>query len=247
MNERILLYTTCFINCYENVLRYKRWLHFVKRWFKGGCIVLIDDGSDYKFLTRLHLPIYLPNERINNPPEIFIIHFEDNLGRPVTGIIPGWYRSFSFGAELGIRFNVDRLIHIESDTYVLSKKLWTRLLTAKTWSAPYCREMGGAETTIQTIPRKWIPYLWDYYKVGKRFWYRLDLAKSTYIPEYVLPVEEYWFDLVGGRLGEDWWTESIPIDIDYVANVGEISGKNDANNIVKINEFFSKLDLLDVD
>lgn len=241
MNERVVVFATCYVGNLFHIERYERWLRYHRKLFPKAKIVLVDDGSDLKLLTRLHLPIY-ETECFRIDYDELIIHFEERLGRPFLGLIPGWYRSFSFMAEFAVRFNVDRLIHIESDSFVLSRRLKKRLLTSEKWASPYSREMMGGETAIQVIPRRSIPELWEFWKAGKKFWYGYELSRATYIPEYALPIEMYWTDLNGGRFGEDWWTERIPIEkLDYVVNVSEVSGKRDVNLKWKIDKFFEEL------
>lgn len=236
---RDVLFGTCFVENETDLVRYQKWLDYYENF--EGKIVLVDDGSNVNVLWKLHLPIYEPETKRIDADRL-IIHFDDNLGRPLLDVFPGWWRSFSFMAEFGIRFNVDRLIHIETDTYILSERLWKRLRESGKWCAPYSREMLGAESSIQVIPRHRIPALWEFWKAGKRFWFRVERSQANYVPEYVLPVEEYWFDLTGGRLGEDWWQYEIPMEVDYVANLGAVSKSKIYTSLQwKIDLFFERL------
>ncbi len=265
--EKSMLFATCYVGCEEHLARYDRWLaYYIRNKEKLGNprICLIDDGSDLRLLVKLHLPIYEPSvEAIGD--EVFVVHFSDNLGRPFLSLIPGWWRSFSYAGLLGVLFGLDRLIHIESDTYVLSDALFERLATAKRWGSPFFDRMKSSfpylcvETTIQSIPRyqdgvyregfeliddNFGKLLWLYH--NKRFWYSLE-KKEDYIPEYLLPSRfgvDVWTEFKGGRYGEDWHQGEIPLDVDYVANIGAVSQAEKYTTYgIKIEKFFENLNL----
>lgn len=214
---RTMLYATCFINKEEHLLRYQRYLqYYASRMDKLGAdkIILIDDGSPKKWLKKLGLPIYdikikkMPNQ-ITLPKTIeenmAIFRFPENYGRPVLTVIPGWWRSFTFASVLGVRYNMDKLIHIEADAFVLSDKMikWLKF-EHEVWTAPYTKRYWYAETAIQVIPRKAIAHLFQFWEMGKEYWYKNGYSNMQYIPELILPIQcvtkEEFF---GDRWGED--------------------------------------------
>lgn len=252
MEFRTALFCTCFVNSDTAVERYRRWLKFNQDKLgelNASKIILIDDGSPLEWLNQLNLPIYdvdvvqMPN-KINLPKsiedDIVIFRFPDNLGRPLLTLIPGWWRSFSFASILGIRYNLDRLIHIESDSYVLSWRMRHWLATVPVWSSPYTPQYWYAETAVQSIPRNAFKVLFRYWELGREYWYKNNLTDISYIPELSLPipnVDKSWY---GDRWGEDWWTDDIPENADYVVNMGSIScaERYTSNNSQKLRNFF---------
>lgn len=249
-----LLFCTSFVDNKEHLLRYKRYLkYYFPRLSKLGAdkLFLIDDGSPRRWLNKLELKIYdaekLPDKITD---QVCIIHFKNNLGRPLLTLIPGWWRSFTFSAVLAIKYNFKKLIHIESDAYVLSDKMmdWIRE-TSDEWTSVYTNYYFYAETNIQIIPRKRIPILYQFWKLGKEFWYKNGCADIQYIPEYVLPIRNVnKTDFKGDRWGEDWFKEDIPEDADFVCNVGAITCAKeycDINN-EKNKKFLKRIGLLKV-
>src|ERR1700761_7013718 len=104
-------------------IRYKRWGEAIKSSaLDYEQILIVDDGSptlpawpNAAILTAL--PAERPSERLG------IFPFKDNLGRPAAYDYPGWYRSFTFAAEYARIFGFDKIIHIESDAFLVSRRM----------------------------------------------------------------------------------------------------------------------------
>jgi len=218
--------------------------------------VLIDDGSPAEWLEKLNVPVFLmendtnPELPKNLDAQVSVFTFKENYGRPCLTIIPGWWRSFTFASILGIRYNIDKLVHIESDTYLISERMvdWIAQ-TSDVWASPYTWKYWYAETAIQIIPRKKIPTLFQFWALGKEYWYKNGMTNIQYVPELVLPIEYVEKHLVGDRWGEDWYREDIPDNADYVVNMGAITKGaigycHDLND--KHTKFFAKKGILDV-
>ncbi len=126
------------------VERWRKWIEYYsqrKEIFGADRLVLIDDGSSFE---HLQLPVTILSAETEIPttlPEgIILFRFDQHLGRESMYQFPGWWRSFSFAGELAQRCGARKLIHIESDAYVLSHRLaefirscnegWTSFLQA---------------------------------------------------------------------------------------------------------------------
>lgn len=249
---RSLLFATCFVGNQSHVVRFKRYLdYYLPRLDSLGCsrIILIDDGSDLSLLSQLNLPVFDSNDL----PGVLeydacIVRFPDNLGRPVLTVIPGWWRSFSFASVFAIRYNLDKLVHIESDTFVLSDNLFAWLKADyPVWRSLYTKRYWYAETAIQVLPRKSIGLLYEFWKLGPEYWFKNSLANIQYIPELVLPIEYVEKTMfIGDRWGEDWFPSLIPDNADYTANMGACSvgaSLYTAHHQEKMDDFFSRLGL----
>lgn len=128
-----LLFCTSYIPSSSNevvadgVERWRRWIDYYSQrmeLFGADRLVVIDDGSP---LENLRLPVTilaadtpLPREL---PPGVVLFRFSEHLGRSSMYCFPGWWRSFSFAAALNRVYNFRKIIHIESDAYVLSERL----------------------------------------------------------------------------------------------------------------------------
>ena len=250
---KTVLFATSYINSERHLQRYREWLaYYTERLNKlgAGNIFLIDDGSPLEWLLQLGIPII----RIDKVTDgIFpkvqeggaaIFRFPENLGRPQTTVIPGWWRSFSFVSFLAYFYTVDKLIHIESDTYILSDRMFYWLKSTRNrWAVPRSKHYGFPDPCIQIIPNYSTDYidfpskphsnfkvLFDYFNKGEMFWFKNGELNKNYIPEYCLPFDEITEQFEGDRYGEDW-CETIPEKADYISNITDISlnGMNHQN------------------
>src|SRR5688572_21467797 len=100
--------------------RYARWLEHHRKVFPEETLVMIDDGSEF-----------LPDEpgiSINTDVENFqvggrasIFHFPNHVGRVSMHNFPGWFRSFAFSVVIAKKLNLKKIVHIESDAFILSR------------------------------------------------------------------------------------------------------------------------------
>jgi len=133
--------------------RYAKWLSYYEN--RAGInydqILIIDDGSP-SFPTINDINIV---DRLNDGYEDrkkVLFHFKNNLGRPESLIYPGWYRSFAFAAIWAKRYGFDKVVHIESDAYVLTRKLANFINELDSgWTTLWCPRSSFPETCIQVI------------------------------------------------------------------------------------------------
>ena len=141
-------------------VRYKRWLAAIrtsKLYFDQ--VLIVDDGSpsvpDWQDTVVLSL---LPAERPLEPVVIF--HFPDNLGRPSVYDYPGWYRSFMFAATYARAYGFDKLIHIESDAFLITERIQLYCNEiADDWVTFFGPHHGYPETGLQIIAGKGLTQL----------------------------------------------------------------------------------------
>lgn len=133
--------------------RYQRWLDY----YRDGPIradrkLIIDDGSPW--LPPADVIRTVPHDA---PAAAFgtddvIVRFDDNLGRQSTSAYPGWWRSFLHSVTLARRLGADRIIHIESDAYVLTPRLADFINGVDTgWHVLWTEHYQFPETAIQVI------------------------------------------------------------------------------------------------
>ena len=123
--SKTLLFTTSFCSSIEewNERVFKWFNYFTKSTLHYNKLLIVDDGSSI-------LPEWNEVELIDKPfideplSKSFIFHFNKNLGRPAHLDYPGWFRSFNFAARYALKFNYDKVIHIESDAYLLSERIF---------------------------------------------------------------------------------------------------------------------------
>jgi hypothetical protein len=151
MSSMLVFCTSCMRDQAEWELRYTRWLEHHRKVFPGEPLVMIDDGSAY-------LPDG-PGISINSDVENFqvgdrasIFHFPDRLGRIAMHNFPGWFRSFTFSVVIARKLNLKKIVHIESDSFILSEPALELInSTASGWTAFWCPRWNFPETAFQII------------------------------------------------------------------------------------------------
>ncbi len=131
--------------------RYARWLDHHAKVFPGVPLFVIDDGSPYAPEDPgITIGSDLKTLALGDRATIF--HFPNRLGRPSLLNYPGWFRSFTFSVEIARRFNFRKIIHVESDAFILSHKALDYINGVSTgWTAFWYPDEAFAETCLQVI------------------------------------------------------------------------------------------------
>ncbi len=151
MGSTLVFCTSYFQNPSDWKFLYTRWLEHHRKVFPKDPLVMIDDGS-----------AYLPDEpgvSINSSVENFVIgdrasifHFQNRLGRLDTHNFPGWFRSFTFSVVIARKLNLKKIVHIESDAFILSRKALDLInRTSSGWTAFWCPRWEFPESAFQVI------------------------------------------------------------------------------------------------
>jgi hypothetical protein len=201
----------------DGALRYRRWLEYYsqhRRWFGADRIALIDDGSPR---ARIDLPVAIVSAdqllpgRFPRKPALF--RFEQHLGRSDVFRFPGWWRSFTFSVSIARRYGFDKLIHIESDAFVLSARMAGHMRSLdRGWTAFWCPRYNRPESAIQVICRDSFDELVSWHERGVEFW------SSNVCAERTLPFTHVCADYIGDRYGE--YRRDIPAGADFSAQTG---------------------------
>jgi hypothetical protein len=210
---KTLLFTTSY--CTSNL----EWEERIHKWYNYyinsqlffNKLLIIDDGSP---VVPDWSNCRVVTEKFNEEPQdtSFIFKFSNNLGRPAHLDYPGWFRSFSFAAKYAYKFNYDKVIHIESDAYILSKSLIKDFNEASQgWWSMWCNRHNFPETAIQIICKDQIK---NYYMVTQHD-YGIFFKNKTI--ETCLPFTSIKRNYRGDRYHE--YTTNIPVDADFACQV----------------------------
>lgn len=150
------IFCTSFIKNHDAwVNRYKRWLDFYENVpIDAVKKVMIDDGS----------PFIPPSDVVRCVPagdslaacgeSNLMVRFEQNLGRQSMCAYPGWWRSFLHSAVVAKSLGADKIIHVESDAFVVSRRLADFINEVESgWHVLWAQRYGLPETAIQVICR----------------------------------------------------------------------------------------------
>ena len=211
MSSALVFCTSYFRNRTDWELRYKRWLDHHRRVFPKEPLVIINDGS-----------AYLPDESgisINSRVEDFevgdlasIFHFQNRLGRLSTQNFPGWFRNFTFSIVIAKRLNLKKIVHIESDAFILSKGALDFINdTSSGWTAFWCPRWKFPESAFQIICED------NFHSLEQVRSSSFETEYANRIIENSLPFTRVDRSLYGNRYGE--FRRKVPSYADFAVQV----------------------------
>jgi hypothetical protein len=212
--------------------RYQRWLDYYQD-FPLDAVkkIMIDDGSPFlppaEIIKTVSHAAPLASEAAQN----LIIRFDDNLGRQSIKDYPGWWRSFLHSVNVAKELGVDKIIHIESDAYILSPRLLEFIdQTRSGWHVLWTEHNNFPETAIQVICR-------DQFAAFEDFKQKNPTLRFPDMAENILPFTSVNRGFKGDRYSElkrnrwlfrskkfnflpifkwDFFNVQIPADADFV-------------------------------
>lgn len=133
--------------------RHSKWINAIESGkLEVDTLLLPDDGSpelpNWDGITVLKgdLPDQEPDTRG------VIYSFPDNLGRQAIYVYPGWYRSFMFAAKYAKKYGYEKVIHLESDAFIISERMQDYINSLNEgWMTFWCPRYQLPETSIQVI------------------------------------------------------------------------------------------------
>jgi FkbM family methyltransferase len=159
-------------------------------------ILLVDDGStelpDWPDTT-----IAREADGLTSSAKIVLYHFENRLGRLSVTNFPGWVRSFFFAARWAAANGFDRVIHVESDAFLISPRIqqYCNDITDG-WIAPWCPRYQWPESAIQIIAGSALKSYLELADRPAEEWASLVIEKS-------LPFTHVEMRFLGDRLGDN--------------------------------------------
>ena len=190
--------------------RYRRWIDYYSKVFPGEALFLIDDGSPFT-PSDDDVQLNTDVERLVLGRTASIFRFEHRLGRKPGLNYPGWFRSFVFSTEIAKRLGLKKIIHLESDAYILTRKALDYFTKTNTgWSVFWCPRYSFPETGLQIICSDQIPTLES-------------VAAKTYSAfanrpvEKLLPYTHIEKNIFGNRYGE--YRTRVPGYADFAVQI----------------------------
>ena len=195
--------------------RNRRWVDAVVAGLNPDQVLLVDDGSAV-LPGWSDLDLFcggVVGEAFTTGPRgrVLLYHFRDHLGRRGLKDFPGWHRSFVFGALYAEALGFDRVIHIESDAFVISEAARAFLMGFKDgWAGLWSPLYAMPESAIQVAAGDGLRALAAFARAP----YAGMIGQDH---ERALPFTHVERGLTGDRYGEG--DKFIPGDADYAAQV----------------------------
>lgn len=135
--------------------RYQRWLDYYENIpIDAVKKIMIDDGSPFLPPAEIINTVSHSAPLAENGDKNLIIRFDNNLGRQSGADYPGWWRSFLHSVNVANELGVDKIIHIESDAYIMTPRLVNFINEIESgWNVLWSPRYRMPETAIQVICR----------------------------------------------------------------------------------------------
>jgi hypothetical protein len=206
---RTLVFCTSFSATADTwTFRYRLWLNAIRSSdIIHDHVLLVDDGSPL-------LPAW-PDTRITNelhtspaPGSVTLFHFDQRLGRSAGSVYPGWSRTFCLAARFAESHGFDKIIHIESDAFIISERMRNYIdEVSDGWIAPAIQSERMPESAIQIMAGTGAA---AYFEFSKRSY-----ARSVgMLAEHIIPFTKIERAFIGSRYGET--LSHVPRDADFV-------------------------------
>lgn len=176
-------------------------------------LLIVDDASpvlpnwpNLQTITEKQQPHL---EAIQSDAPIILYTHTERLGRASVFEFPGWYRSFAFGVLYGAAHGFEKIIHLESDAFLISDRIQSHFNVFTTgWFACWCEAYHFPEIAIQAA-------------AGDEIANMVAFVREPYaqmegqIHEFVFPFTHIERHFVGNRYGE--MIGHVPRHADYSA------------------------------
>lgn len=200
--SRAKINTLLFCTCYARdeaawQSRYQRWIQYYEHgpidWSR---LVLIDDGSPYVPSAEMIGSFSATTGSPLAEDAKLVARFPDNLGRQAISIYPGWWRSFFYSLQLARLMGASKIVHIESDAYILSQRLADFINEASSgWHVLWSQKHRMPETAIQVICA-------DQFTSFEQFQQNSHIQINNEYAENILPFTKIHKDFLGDRYSE---------------------------------------------
>lgn len=152
--QKTLLFCTSYV---ENVdqwrVRARRWLDYhVQLPLERDAIFIIDDASPYVPDDADVRVIDAIPASLDPGPAAWLYRFGEREGRTGMRGHRGWWRSFLYSLDIARTLGFDKIVHVESDAYLLSRKIVDYVnALAEGWTVFWCPMYDFPEPALQVI------------------------------------------------------------------------------------------------
>ena len=250
---KAFLFCTSFVdasNIDHHPARYAKWLNYYVRLadeLQVDNIFIIDDGgSQVKELKNNDTNVIFVEDGLPEAllTRVNVISFEQSLGRDSTMDYPGWWRSYTFAKVIADTYGFHKMIHVESDFFILSKKMLTFMREKnKGWVSFFSNFYNFSETAIQIICN-------DQFSKFDEILKRSIASKFIHneYAELIIPFTEINCDFKGDRFGElpvmkHWMDlQETENEFDYIGQLPSQIKVLNSKDMFSLFQYFRKSD-----
>ena len=192
--------------------RQRRWLdHHLALPIERRAVFVLDDASPYVPDDPDVAVLDALPDRLPEGSRAFLYRFATHEGRIGLAGHRGWWRSVLYSLVVARAIECERIVHIESDAFVLSRRMVDHLNgLVDGWTAFWCPKYGFAEPSLQVIAA-------DQFAAMDAVAARGLDALTMSLAEHALPFTRIERGLAGNRYGE--YRARIPGYADYACQV----------------------------
>lgn len=228
---KTFIFCTSFFDSNESYLtRYQKWINYYNDhpFSEDKEIIIFDDNSDVDFITDERINV-IQEDQLGNHEElekINLYHFRERKSEPnkTPANSEGWWRSFNAAIKVAEEYDYEKMVHIESDAYLISKRVFNYVDDLKTgWTALYAPKYYFPESSLQVICKDQFENFKDFTACGYETLAGMGMA------ERITPFTHVEKKFVGDRYGE---TETEQMKgLDYFCQV-QNSVQHDVDTII---------------
>lgn len=205
---KTILFSLCYIDGPERLKRNQRYLKYyndIKSDLGFDAIVLADNASDLPWLSQLNASIFL--EESNAAMELsgtrdIVYTFAKHLPRGSALDYPYCWRGLDFIRSF-IQSGFDKVVCIDSDCFVLTKKLATYIKNINSgWESFWVPSYNFPSAELHVLCRDAFPIYLDFVKENHH----------GKLMETALPFTKINKDFIGDRYGERGFEQSHTMD-----------------------------------
>jgi len=202
---KTLIFCTSFFDTEELYQkRYQKWIDYYSHhpFTNDKYMYLIDDSSDLELITDDGLNVINEDQfcSFQELNKINIYSFNNRKGLKWShnsANNEGWWRSFSASLDIAEKYNYKKIIHIESDAFLISNRIFDHIDSLKTgWTGLWANKYTFPESCIQVICEDQFESFRDFVSCGSH-----ELSKKG-LAEKIIPFTNVERRFVGDRYGE---------------------------------------------
>ena len=187
---KTLLFAPMWLDAEDRLTRNLKWLDFytsdIKEKLGINGIFFVDNASSQENIDIIK----------SKHPDVVIHRCTEFMPRASHREYPYWYRAFRIAAQYAQDNGYDKIVHIDTDVYVLSDKICTYIKSLDAgWNTFWCARHNFPESTFQIIGKDKIQEMKEWMTVGYLKHYPCDA-------ENVIPFTNVNKSFKGDRYGE---------------------------------------------